>query len=268
MTSDAFLSLPDSLVGIRLIATDMDGTLTTNGHFSAPVLRSLSALAASGLPVLLVTGRSAGWVAGLRAYLPGLVGAIAENGGVGFRPDPDSPEQLLIPLRDVEAHRQQLRATFDKLRASFPSLEAAADNRFRLTDWTFANRNLSFADLQQLRELCGAQGWAFTYSTVQCHIYSIGQDKGSAVSQVLKSWFPGLGAEQVLTVGDSPNDESLFNPALFPVSVGVAGLQDYAEQMTYRPRYLTDASEGEGFCELAALLLKTPPSEPLSGIQY
>jgi len=61
-------------------------------------------------------------------------------------------------------------------------------------------------------------------------------------------------AEQTLTVGDSPNDESLFQPE-FPCSVGVANILAYSNQMQYQPAYVTVAAEGSGFCELVRYLL-------------
>ena len=74
--------------------------------------------------------------------------------------------------------------------------------------------------------------------------------------KVLTDHFPQYTPEQVVTVGDSPNDESLFNPQYFPVSVGVANVLEYANQLTHKPAYITTFAEGEGFCELAKLLLK------------
>jgi hydroxymethylpyrimidine pyrophosphatase-like HAD family hydrolase len=59
----------------------MDGTLTRSGRFSSALLQDLEVLALAGIPVVIVTGRSAGWVSGLLHYLP-IVGAIAENGGI------------------------------------------------------------------------------------------------------------------------------------------------------------------------------------------
>jgi hypothetical protein len=67
------------LSNIRLVATDMDGTLTRRGKFSAALLQALEDLAANDIKVLIVTGRSTGWVSGLSNLLP-VVGAIAENG--------------------------------------------------------------------------------------------------------------------------------------------------------------------------------------------
>ena len=58
-----------------------------------------------------------------------------------------------------------------------------------------------------------------------------------------------------MTVGDSPNDESLFDPSLFPHSVGVANLKDYWERLSHRPAWVTTAAEVDGFLELVEVLL-------------
>jgi len=58
-----------------------------------------------------------------------------------------------------------------------------------------------------------------------------------------------------MTVGDSPNDENLFDDRCFPISVGVANVLEYAQQLQYQPVYVTTAAEGEGFCELIQYLI-------------
>jgi hydroxymethylpyrimidine pyrophosphatase-like HAD family hydrolase len=234
---------------VCLVATDMDGTLTVQERFTPALLKSLQQLAAAPLPVIIVTGRSAGWVSAISHYLP-VVGAIAENGGIFYQGE---TSQLLGPIGDQ--HRPQLSAMFAILKAQFPMIEPSSDNFFRLTDWTFNVAGLSQADLNTMAALCGQHDWSFTYSTVQCHIKPIGQSKANGLQQVLQRLFPDLRPDQVVTVGDSPNDESLFDPALFPISVGVANVAKYAAQMQFQPQFMTSSSEGQGFSELVALLL-------------
>ncbi|MEB3356667.1 MAG: HAD family hydrolase [Synechococcales bacterium] len=239
---------------IRLIATDMDGTLTHHGRFTPDLLTALLALEQAGLTVLIVTGRSAGWVAGVVHYLP-VAGAIAENGGVFLSPQGES--HLLTPLPDPLAHRQALAQMFNTLRTRFPQLQEATDNRYRLTDWTFDIAPLSNVDLQGIHHHCQAAGWSFTYSTVQGHIKPVGQEKAIALSHLLTTRFPDLSRDQVITVGDSPNDASLFDPARFPLSVGVANVRHYLPQLPHAPRYITTGEEVAGFCELVRSLLDT-----------
>ncbi|MEC4854140.1 MAG: HAD hydrolase family protein, partial [Jaaginema sp. PMC 1079.18] len=182
-------------------------------------------------------------------------GAIAENGGLFFPPDTETP-QPLVNLPNWTEHRHNLEAVFIRLQQEFFQLIPAVDNQFRLTDWTFDVTGLSRKDLQYLQDLCDGEGWGFTYSTVQCHIKPPAQEKATGLQQVLAQYYPELKAEEVLTIGDSPNDESLFNPDIFPVSVGVANVLDYEKILTYCPAYVTQFSEGKGFCEIVDLWLK------------
>ncbi len=232
---------------IRLIATDMDGTLTRQGKFSTPLLQALEQLAAVPMPVLIVTGRSAGWVEAIAHYLP-VSGAIAENGGVFYSADA-ATQELLVPMTALAAHRQQLAAAFSQLQQRFPHLEESSDNRFRLTDWTFDVAGLDRVALQWMSDRCRQVGLGFTYSTVQCHIKLPEQEKAIALGHVLQRYYPDITREQVLTVGDSPNDESLFNPTLFPHSIGVANVRHYLEQLQHQPAAITAASEVDGFWE-------------------
>ena len=237
---------------ISLVATDMDGTLTQQGRFTSSLLAGLEELARLQIPVVIVTGRSAGWVSGLAQYLP-VWGAIAENGGLLYLKDREHPLPL-TPITDPIAHRQKLARVFESLQRDFPHLRESADNPFRLTDWTFDVAGLSLQDLQRMEAACQEQGWDFVYSTVQCHIKPIAQEKATAVLQVLQDYFPQFDRDRVLTVGDSPNDRTLFDPGYFPHSVGVANIVDYLDILPHPPAYMTQSLEGEGFGELVRYL--------------
>lgn len=240
------LAQADTLHDIRLVATDVDGTLTIAEKFTPNLLRAFEMLTKRGIQIVITTGRSAGWVNGLAHYLP-VVGAIAENGGLFYRGE---SEILLTPIADLNQHRHQLSNAFERLKTQFPQIRESSDNRFRLTDWTFDVEGLSLKELDTIGQLCQSWGWSFTYSTVQCHIKSPQQSKAAGLLKVLADHFPHYSSKQILTVGDSPNDESLFNARLFPNSIGVANSLHYADRLLHKPTYVTIASEGEGFCEL------------------
>lgn len=243
---------------VRLIATDMDGTLTDRGQFTPALLRSLTVLAAADLPTVIVTGRSAGWVQGIVAYLP-VAGAIAENGGV-YIPKTTWEPVSLVDLPDMLEHRAQLADMFAKLQTSFPDLQPAADNRFRLTDWTFDIGDLTPQELVAIAQTCQAAGWGFTYSTVQCHIRPAVQDKGVGLQRVVQQFFSHLSMSEVVTVGDSPNDEGLFDASLFPLSVGVANVRHYCDRLQHLPKFITQSVEVQGFQELAEHILMAQKS--------
>lgn len=236
---------------VRLVATDMDGTLTVGEEFGPALLTGLASLRQANLSVIVTTGRSAGWVSGLLHYLP-VSAAIAENGGVYFTKQRPQPVYLQNIAQD---HRPRLRRQFERLQQRYTELVESSDNRFRLTDWTFDVAGLQRSDLQWLGDCCRDHGWGFTYSSIQCHIKLPAQDKAAGLAAVMAQDFQQLRREQVVTVGDSPNDESLFNPAQFPCSVGVANVRHYLEQMAHHPALVTTVSEGNGFCELVQHLL-------------
>ena len=238
---------------IRLVATDMDGTLTAQGEFTPDLLRAFEALAQRGIDVMIVTGRSAGWVSALVNYLP-VVGAIAENGGLYL--DKPSNEPVILPdIPRMSRHRDRLSALFQKLQARYPQLTPAADNAYRLTDWTFDVAGLSDTDIAGIKAFCEASKMGFTYSNVQCHIQVDQQNKAAGLGSVLQTKFAHLSAAEVVTVGDSPNDESLFNPARFPHSVGVVNVSHYLAALAHRPAYITHQPEVKGFLELVQCLL-------------
>ncbi|MEO1433603.1 MAG: HAD family hydrolase [Cyanobacteria bacterium J06633_8] len=239
---------------IRLVATDMDGTLTTKGKFTDTLLQALQDLAAANITVIIVTGRSAGWVSGLAYYLP-VFGAIAENGGL-FYPSQREQSVAITPIQDLSQHRKDLASVFQKLQLDFPQIKESSDNRFRVTDWTFDVAGLSIDSLQTMQHQCQELGWGFTYSNVQCHIKPLGQDKAVGLSQILQEYFPEYTSDEVVTVGDSPNDESLFDKSYFGISVGVANVLEYVSKLQHQPAYITQGSEGKGFCELSNHLLQ------------
>ena len=238
---------------ISLIATDMDGTLTKEGKFTSDLLEILEEIAKTEIDIIIVTGRSAGWVDAVANYLP-IQGAIAENGGL-FYNNQSLTSKLIREIEDIDLHRQQLAQIFSLVQERFPHIKESRDNRFRLTDWTFDVAGLTTTELEEISNICWQEGWSLTYSTIQCHIKHAVQNKAIALQQVLSQHFPQLQPEQIVTVGDSPNDQSLFDASKFPLSVGVANVLHYKEQLQHQPTYITSKPEVEGFRELVELLI-------------
>lgn len=247
-----------ALAHIQLVATDMDGTLTTAGDFTPGLLDALKRLTAHGMGVMIVTGRSAGWVSALVNYLP-VVGAIAENGGL-YIPK-DTLEPMILPdTGQIGDHRDRLLTLFNQIKRRYPQLTPSVDNAYRITDWTFDIEGLSAADLDWMQTACAAQSMGFTYSTVQCHLKLESQNKAAGLTTVLQRMFPQIAPTNVVTVGDSPNDESLFDGEQFPHSVGVANVAHYLPALAHSPAYLTSAPEGQGFLELVEQLVMAAQS--------
>lgn len=161
-------SMLNRLKNIRLIATDMDGTLTTEGRFTAATIETLETLKEAGIIVLIVTGRSAGWVNAIFNYLP-IEGAIAENGGLFYADRTQAPE-IIVDIDNLVVYRDRLQTIFEELQSKFPRIRESVDNCFRLTDWTFDIADLTITELENIDEICRHWGWGFTYSTVQLYL--------------------------------------------------------------------------------------------------
>src|ERR1041385_1292496 len=68
---------------VRALFADVDGTMTTGDRIEAATYEALEQLTASGIPVVMVTGRPAGWGQAFLKILP-VVAVVTENGGVTF----------------------------------------------------------------------------------------------------------------------------------------------------------------------------------------
>jgi HAD superfamily hydrolase (TIGR01484 family) len=254
MTTPSPLANAD-LSSIRLVATDIDGTVTNSHRFSSQLLTALERLQAAHVPVIMVTGRSAGWVEAIANYLP-VIGAIAENGGCYFHGSESCELLGGLKMKEISKHREKLADHFWQLQGTHSQIKESLDNRCRLTDWTFDLAGLESSDLWEIKAQCDAWGMDFTYSTIQCHLKLPTQSKATGIQHVLKKHFPKIKTAQVLTIGDSPNDAPMFNREIFPNSVGVANVQSYLDKMEHQPTYITEQREVGGFIEMVDRLLQ------------
>lgn len=246
-------SIINEFKNIKLIATDIDGTLTKNGQFSSQLLSTLETLQQKNIKVLLITGRSAGWCQSIVNYLP-VWGIIAENGGIYALKD-EQNIKALTAIDNITEHRQLLENNFKEIQQKFPRLQQSSDNQFRVTDWTFDCHECSQDELLTIEKICEQKQWGFTYSHIQAHLKPLKQNKAQGLMTLKEKYFQDLSYSEIVTVGDSPNDESLFNQNLLPISVGVANILKYTERLQHQPVYITNLEEIHGFCELAKLVI-------------
>lgn len=242
--------MPDgALARVRAVAADIDDTLTEHGLLTPPVLEALAALARH-VRILLVTGRPAGHTVGLITYLPGLELAIAENGGVVL-------SRSGAKLRDgltASQLRERLDACEREILATVPDARLTGDRFARLTDCTFEVHGLPEAGRAALDAVAMAHGFTTIASSIHVHVLEPGVSKGATLAAVVAEL--GLEKTEVLTIGDSMTDAPLFDPAAFPLSVGVANVRAYLPRMAHTPAWITAAAEGRGFLEMAARLLR------------
>lgn len=266
------------LANIRCLVADVDDTLTVDGSLSGPVLDAVARAAAAGIEVILNTGRPAGYGATLLAYVRGLSAVVVENGGAWFDRKapgaPSDPHEAPLFLRDGETPdlRKRLMDLADRVaaRAGLSFVETA-DNAFRLTDYTVLRRLPTDTNaatvLQAIRrytdEESAGQG-SLLASSIHLHFMLDGgraRSKADGVAQLLAR--RGVAqpheflARHAVSVGDSANDASFFEPGRFAWSVGVRNIERYLPELgANRPRHITQQPEGHGLLELIEALLR------------
>ena len=135
----------------------------------------------------------------------------------------------------------------------------ARDSAGRVTDIAIDHSefaHLEPAAIQQAVSIMQAAGMNATVSSIHINGWFGDHDKLSGARWMLRRLFGrDLDAEigRWLYVGDSTNDQLMF--ARLPLSVGVANLLRFADQLTVWPRYLAVAERGAGFAEVAGRLL-------------
>src|SRR3984885_6664585 len=68
---------------VRALFSDVDGTMTTGERIEASTYEALERLGEAGVPVIMVTGRPAGFGQAFMKMTP-VLACVSENGGVTF----------------------------------------------------------------------------------------------------------------------------------------------------------------------------------------
>ena len=246
---------------ICFILTDVDDTLTWHGRLPVAALSALSALEQAGVKVIPVTGGCAGWSDMMARTLP-VSGVITEGGACYIHKDEQGhlDYQFWQDEAQMREEKNNLLAKVSPILGDYAPLKLARDQDFRLTDVAidFAQdvsppatqaKDKLLAHLQSLELNAKA-------SSIHINLCQPGYDKFTMAERVLMNQY-GLNAEQmreqVLYVGDAPNDESMF--ARFPLSVGVANIIDHLPKLKNPPTFITQSFGGLGFAEVADFLL-------------
>jgi HAD superfamily hydrolase (TIGR01484 family) len=250
-----FSSFPASVLSrIRVLAADVDDTVTRGGKIPAITVECLEGLGRAGLTLALVTGRPAGWAQALAGYLPAVRLVVAENGLVAF--DGEGKRTELGPQRGPD-FLARLADNSARVRDAY-GLSATPDDAFRLFERAFV-RPASFdaAALEASGRLV-EPGFEVIASSIHIHVRPSGWGKSEGLMAALWPIEPAACAapdDFILFVGDSSNDRSLF-ARLRWTSVGVANVRGFLDELGEdRPAYVTAAPAAEGFAEITRALL-------------
>jgi HAD superfamily hydrolase (TIGR01484 family) len=130
-------NLPDEIArGLVGLLTDIDDTLTTDGILPAAAYAALERLQESGLAVVPITGRPAGWCDMIARFWP-VAGVVGENGALYFRYDRGTRTMIRKFAADAQErarNRQRLEAVGRRILAEVPGAAIASDQLYREAD--------------------------------------------------------------------------------------------------------------------------------------
>jgi HAD superfamily hydrolase (TIGR01484 family) len=247
---------------VRGVLTDIDDTLTTEGHLPAVAYAALERLREAGLLVIPVTGRPAGWCDHIARMWP-VDGVVGENGAFWFRHDAKGRrfmKRYVIDAAERAERAEKMDGIARRILAAVPGCAIASDQPYREADLAIDFREdvepLPIAAVEEIVRLMEAEGLTAKASSIHVNGWFGGYDKLSTSKRMLREEF-GIDAdaerERLVFAGDSPNDQPMF--AFFPNAVGVANVRDMATLMKTLPTWVTPSRGGEGFAELAEALL-------------
>ena len=248
---------------VRVVLTDIDDTITTEGMLTAAAYGALERLHRAGFLVIPVTGRPAGWCDHIARMWP-VDAVVGENGAFYFRYDRERKtmeQRFWASPEELKRNRAKLNAIETEVLTSVPGSGLASDQAYRMADLAIDFCEdvpaLPEAEVDRIVSIFERAGAQAKVSSIHVNGWFGDYNKLSMARTLLSDVF-GMDWEQarktVIYAGDSPNDEPMF--AAFPLSVGVANIQAFAHRLTSTPAYLANGHSGEGFVELVDLLLR------------
>ncbi len=259
-----------TVAAVHTVLTDIDDTLTSQGHLSAAAYAALEDLHTAGLRVIPVTGRPAGWCDHIARLWP-VQGVVGENGAFYMWHDAACAKLRTRHLLD-EVQRagaaMQGAAVRERILREVPGCAVASDQFCRLYDLAidFCEDVVPLAPTEVDRIVALMQGAGMVAKVSSIHVNGwFGQwDKLSTARLMLAERFGvdmDAERERIVFAGDSPNDEPMFG--FFPNAVGVANVLALRARMRAMPAWITPSFAGAGFVELAQHLLAARRTRPM-----
>ena len=247
---------------VRYVLCDIDDTITDQGRLPASSLHAMERLRDADITVIPVTGRPAGWCDHFARMWP-VDGVVGENGALFFRYDHAKRCMHRRYWKGEEqraADREKLAALARKITEAVPGSAVAADQRYReedlAIDYAEDVERLPDEAIRRVVAIFEAAGATAKVSSIHVNGWFGDFDKLSmtrlAFAEFLDRDLDGA-RDDVLFVGDSPNDAPMFG--YFPNAVGVANVRDFEGTLAAEPAWVTRGRGAAGFAELADAIL-------------
>lgn len=247
---------------ISYVLTDIDDTLTVHGRLPAVAFQALEALERGGVRTIPVTGRPAGWCDHIARMWP-VAGVVGENGAFCFAYDVQNKRMNRIYWK-TEQERKTDRHRLDRIKeevlTQVPGCRVSADQPFREADLAIDFCEdvfpLSRVDIEKIVDCFSRAGARAKVSSIHVNGWFGDYDKLSMTRRFFDSFFDldlDTHNEQVLFIGDSPNDCPMFD--FFAHSVGVANIRNFKAELSPGPTWITEQEGGFGFAQMVQILL-------------
>ncbi|MCK5154457.1 MAG: HAD-IIB family hydrolase [Spirochaetales bacterium] len=247
---------------LEYIFTDIDDTITTDGMMPASTLDDIWKLSQTGIRVVLVTGRPAGWCDYFARMWP-VTGIIGENGAFYFTYNRTIKKMKRVYLQ-TDSERSSGKEGLDRIsRRVLSEVSGAgisADQPFRIADLAidFCEDVPPLND-ESINEICRIieeEGAIHKVSSIHINCWFGDYDKLTCFDRFLMD-FTGshLDAmqEKIIYIGDSPNDEPMFEKIKY--SAAVNNIINFLDRMKCYPAFKSSRDSGDGFKEIIDTIL-------------
>ena len=251
----SFLKPLSALSGpVQALCFDIDETLTTHGKLTAEAYTALWRAHDAGIACIPVTGRPAGWCDHIARMWP-VRGVIGENGAFAMFHDGKKLRRIdVLSPATRKKNREKLDALAKAIVRAVKGSGIASDQSFRdydlAIDFCEDVKPLAQYDIARIVSFFERAGAEAKVSSIHVNGWFGKYDKRSMTERFL-SEIVGCREKDALFVGDSPNDQPMFEA--FSRSVGVANVRKFA--LTHPPKFVTKKESGAGFAELVRRIL-------------
>lgn len=246
---------------IRYVFTDIDDTITHQGKLPSSSYQALWDLHQNGFIVVPITGRPAGWCEMIARFWP-VYAVIGENGAFYFKHDKKMKRVFQQDPKTHQQNRKKLDRIQKEILKKIPGSAISSDQFCRLFDLAIDFREdvrpLSQKKIQGIVEIFEKYGATAKVSSIHVNGWFGKFNKLSMCHKFMKKEFQidiRKDNSSCLFVGDSPNDEPMFE--FFENSIGVRNIENFLDQLTFKPKFLTDSESAEGFSELSSFLCRS-----------
>ena len=226
---------------MKIVFSDFDGTLTSNGHLGAVFFDIIKLIEKNNSELVIVSGRSLSWGHFFLTHFP-LKHVIMEGGGVIISRGKNGhiTEENLVSQDEID----RLDQLTNQLVSDIPSCALSADSFGRRTDRAIEFGEMKKKDIEIVETFLQKNNLNYSRSNVHINFWNGNISKSNGVEYFIKNYAPHISKEECLFYGDAANDESMFKT--FPNTVGVSNILSVLDQLEYRPKIILEGKDNSG----------------------